>query len=59
MPAQVVAGNFLKSFQEFPPSQKSGLTDVSEFLKALQSGAVGGAFSRIGLRHPTPASFGG
>jgi hypothetical protein len=34
MPAHVIVGNSLKSFQEFPPSQKAGLTDVSAFLES-------------------------
>jgi arylsulfatase len=41
VPAQVIVADFLKSFQEFPPSQKSGSFDVSAFLEALQSGAAG------------------
>ena len=41
IPAQALVADFLKSFQEFPPSQKSGSFDVSAFLEALQSGAAG------------------
>ncbi len=42
VPAQAIVANFLGSFKEFPPSQKSGSFDVSQFLEALQSGAAGG-----------------
>ena len=41
VPAQAITGQFLQSFKEFPPSQKSGSFDVSQFLEALQSGAKG------------------
>ena len=42
VPAQAITGQFLQSFKDFPPSQKSGSFDVSQFLEALQSGAKGG-----------------
>ena len=42
VPAQAITGQFLQSFKEFPPSQKSGSFDVSQFLEALQQGAKGG-----------------
>ena len=42
IPAQAITGQFLQSFKEFPPSQKSGSFDVGQFLEALQSGANGG-----------------
>jgi arylsulfatase len=42
VPAQAITGQFLQSFKEFPPSQKSGSFDVSQFLEALQSNANGG-----------------
>ena len=42
VPAQVIVADFLKSFQEYPPSQKSGSFDVSQFLEGLQSAASGG-----------------
>jgi arylsulfatase A-like enzyme len=42
VPAQAIVGQFLQSFQEFPPSQKNGSFDVQQFLDALQSGASGG-----------------
>src|SRR3984957_19549781 len=41
IPAQVIVGQFLQSFKEFPPSQKSCSINVSQFLDALQSGASG------------------
>jgi arylsulfatase A-like enzyme len=41
VPAQAIVGQFLQSFKEFPPSQKSGSIGVSAFLDALQSGASG------------------
>ena len=42
VPAQAITGQFLQSFKEFPPSQKSASFDVSQFLEALQSGSKGG-----------------
>ena len=42
IPAQAITGQFLQSFKEYPPSQKSGSFDVGQFLEALQSGAKGG-----------------
>jgi hypothetical protein len=38
MPARVVVGQFLQSFKEFPPSQKSGSFGIDQALQALQSG---------------------
>ena len=42
VPAQAIVGQFLQSFQEYPPSQSSGSLNVSKFLDALQSGESGG-----------------
>ncbi|MBB6412770.1 arylsulfatase A-like enzyme [Mesorhizobium sangaii] len=42
VPAQAIVGQFLASFKDYPPSQKSGSFDVGQFLEALQSGASGG-----------------
>jgi arylsulfatase A-like enzyme len=42
VPAQTIVAEFLASFKDYPPSQKSGSFDVSQFLEALQSGASGG-----------------
>lgn len=38
---QAITGQFLQSFKEYPPSQKSGSFDVGQFLDALQSVAKG------------------
>ena len=42
VPAQVVVGQFLQSFQEFPPSQKSGSFGIGKALEAIQAGSQGG-----------------
>jgi arylsulfatase len=34
-------GQFLQSFKEYPPSQKSGSFGVDQVLEALQTGAAG------------------
>jgi hypothetical protein len=41
IPAQVIVADFLKSFAQFPPSQKPGSFSVGDFLEALQNGAAG------------------
>jgi hypothetical protein len=41
IPAQVIVADFLKSFKDYPPSQKSGSFDVGQFLESLQTGAAG------------------
>ncbi len=41
VPAQVVVGQFLETFKEYPPSQKSGSFGVDQVLQALQTGAAG------------------
>ena len=41
VPAQVIVGQFLQSFKEYPPSQKSGSFGVDQVLEALQAGAAG------------------
>ena len=41
VPAQVVVGQFIESFKEYPPSQKSGSFSVDQVLEALQTGAAG------------------
>lgn len=41
MPAVVITGQFLGTFKEYPPSQKVGTTGVSDFLQAIQAGAMG------------------
>ena len=41
VPAQTVVGQFIESFREYPPSQKSGSFTVDQVLEALQTGAAG------------------
>jgi arylsulfatase len=41
VPAQVIVGQFLQTFKEYPPSQKSGGFGVDQALQALQAGAAG------------------
>jgi arylsulfatase A-like enzyme len=41
VPAQTVVGQFLQSFKEYPPSQRSGSFSVDQVLEALQTGAAG------------------
>ena len=41
VPAVNIVGEFLKTFEEYPPSQKSGSISVSQFLEAISSGAQG------------------
>ncbi len=41
VPAQAVVGEFVESFKEYPPSQKSGSFSVDQVLLALQTGAAG------------------
>jgi arylsulfatase len=41
VPAQAVVGQFVESFKEYPPSQKSGSFSVDQVLEALQTGAAG------------------
>jgi arylsulfatase len=43
VPAQQYVGKFLATFKDFPPSQKPGSFNIDGALKALQSGAQGGA----------------
>ena len=43
VPAQKVVGDFLASFKEFPPSQKSGSFSVDQVLEKLKEGAQGGS----------------
>jgi arylsulfatase len=37
VPAQAVVGQFVATFKEFPPSQKSGTFSVDQVLQQLQS----------------------
>jgi len=41
VPAQIVVGQLLETFKEYPPSQKSGSFSVDQVLQALQTGAAG------------------
>ena len=41
IPSVDIVGSFLQSFKEFPPSQVSGSTSVSQFLQAIQTSAAG------------------
>jgi arylsulfatase A-like enzyme len=41
IPAQAVVVDFLQSFRDFPPSQKSGTFSVEQFLDQVQGGATG------------------
>jgi arylsulfatase len=41
VPAQAIVVQFLQSFKEYPPSQKSGSISVEGFLEQLQAGAAG------------------
>jgi arylsulfatase len=41
VPAQKVVGEFLATFKEFPPSQKSGSFSVDQVLEKLREGAAG------------------
>jgi arylsulfatase len=42
IPAQAIAGEFIQSFKEFPPSQKNGTFGIDQVMEALQAGAAGG-----------------
>ena len=41
VPAQGIVGKFLKTFKEFPPSQKSGTFSIDQVLEQLKQGATG------------------
>jgi arylsulfatase A-like enzyme len=43
VPAQEVVGEFLATFKDFPPSQKSGSFSVDQVLQKLREVAVGGS----------------
>jgi arylsulfatase len=42
MPASAAVGQFLQTFKEYPPSQKSGSFGIEQALRALETGAGGG-----------------
>jgi arylsulfatase len=41
VPAQLIVGQFLQTFQEFPPSQRGGSYSVKQFLDKVQDSASG------------------
>jgi arylsulfatase len=41
VPAQAIAGQFIQSFKEFPPSQRSGSMNLDQVMDMLSSGATG------------------
>jgi arylsulfatase A-like enzyme len=41
VPAVTIVGGFLKTFEAYPPSQKSGSFSVTRFLEAISSGSAG------------------
>ena len=41
VPAQAVVGQFIATFKEFPPSQKSGSFSVDQVLEQLQTPPAG------------------
>jgi arylsulfatase A-like enzyme len=41
VPAVQIVGGFLRTFEEYPPSQKNGGLTVSQFLEGIQNGASG------------------
>ena len=43
VPVQKIVGNFLATFVEFPPAQKSGSFSVDQVLEKLKEGALGGS----------------
>jgi arylsulfatase len=43
VPVQKIVGDFLATFKEFPPDQKSGSFSVDQVLEKLKEGALGGS----------------
>ena len=43
VPAQTIVGQFLATFKEFPPSQKSGSFSLKLVMEKLAQGAMGGS----------------
>jgi arylsulfatase len=41
VPAQAYVGNFLKTFQEFPPRQKAASFSLDKVMESMEQGAVG------------------
>jgi hypothetical protein len=42
MPARGIVGQFLQSFQEFPPSQKPGSSGIGKALEAIRAASQSG-----------------
>jgi arylsulfatase len=42
VPAQAIVGQFIQSFKEYPPSQRSGVMNLDAIMEALAAGARGG-----------------
>ncbi|HWY88092.1 MAG TPA: arylsulfatase [Gemmataceae bacterium] len=42
VPAQAIAGKFIQSFKEYPPSQRSGSMNLDVIMESLAAGASGG-----------------
>ncbi|PIF34502.1 arylsulfatase [Flavobacterium sp. 9] len=42
VPAQAIAGQFVQSFKDYPPSQKSGTMNLDAVMEMLSNGASGG-----------------
>lgn len=41
VPAQAIAGKFIQSFKDYPPSQRVGSMNLDQVMEQLQSGAAG------------------
>ena len=41
VPAQAIVGQFLSTFQEFPPSQKAGSFSLGDVIEKMSQGATG------------------
>jgi hypothetical protein len=41
VPAQTIAAQFIQSFKDYPPSQRSGSMNLDQVMEALSSGASG------------------
>lgn len=42
VPAQAIAGQFIQSFKEYPPSQRSASMNLDQVMEQLQTGVSGG-----------------
>ena len=42
LPAQVIVGEFLETFQEFPPRQKAASFTIDQVMKQLETPPAGG-----------------